>query len=168
MDPTLAALTGAVIGGILSVLASWLAQRVQAKAQWLSQEILRRQHLYSEFVESAARCFADALQHDEPNTATLAKLYGDIGRIRLNASEDVVREAYRITHKILDAYADPNRSKAEIRDFLARDSVDLFSNFGDACRMELIRLQPHRIGVEDHLEFRISPNWESNRHDSKI
>lgn len=162
MDPTLAALLGAVIGGLLSVLASWLAQRVQARAQWLSQEILRRQQLYSEFVELAARCFGDALMHDEPNTATLAKMYGDVGRIRLNSSEEVVREAYRITHRVLDAYGDANRSKVEIRDFLARDSVDLFSDFGDACRVELIRMQPHKIGLEDHIDFRISPTWDES------
>lgn len=161
MDSALAALLGAVIGGLLSVLASWLAQRVQARAQWLSQEVLRRQQLYSEFVESAARCFADALQSDEPNSATLAKLYGDVGRIRLNSTKEVVREAYRITHKILDAYGDQNRSRSEIRDFLARDSIDLFSDFGDACRVEIIRLQPHKIGVEGHLDFRISPDWEA-------
>ena len=162
MDATLAALLGAIIGGLLSVLASWLAQRVQAKAQWLSQEVLRRQLLYSDFVESAARCFADALMHDEPNTGTLAKLYGDIGRLRLNSSEEVVREAYRITHRILDAYGDANRSKVEIREFLARDSVDLFSDFGDACRVELIKLQPHKIGMQEHLDFRISPKWDAS------
>jgi hypothetical protein len=145
MDSTLAALLGAVIGGLLSVLASWLAQRVQSKSQWLVQEIKQRQQLYSEFVEAASCCFADALLENEPDTTSLAKLYGEMGRMRLLSSEAVVVEANRIAHKILDAYADDNRSKVEVRDFLAHETVDLFSDFGNACRAELTRLQPLRI-----------------------
>ena len=162
MDATIAALFGAVIGGLLSVLASWLAQRVQSKAQLLSQEISRRQQLYSDFVEAAARCFGNALMESEPNTGLLAKFYGDIGRIRLQSSEMVVVEANRIAHRILDTYGDRNRSKMEITDFLAHDSIDLFSDFGDACRAELARLQPHKGMQEGPLAFRITPISESD------
>ena len=143
--PTIAALLGAVIGGLLSVFASWIAQRVQAKAQWLSQEILRRQQLYSEFIEAATRCFADALQRNEPNTTFLARLYGEIGRMRLHSSEAVIAEAYAIAHKILGAYADCNRSTDEVRDLLARDALDLYTDFGNACRLELEQLEPHKV-----------------------
>ena len=145
--PTIAALLGAVIGGLLSVLASWIAQRVQAKAQWMSQEILRRQQLYSEFVEAAARCFADALQQNELNTTHLARLYGDIGRMRLHSTAAVITEAYAIAHKILDAYAECNRSTAEVRDLLAKGAVDLFTGFGNACRFELEQLEPHKARI---------------------
>jgi hypothetical protein len=68
-----------------------------------------------------------------------------MGRMRLLSSEAVVLEANRIAHKILDAYAEDNRSKVEVRDFLAHETVDLFSDFGNACRAELVRLQPLRI-----------------------
>ena len=142
--PTIAALLGAIIGGLLSVLASWLAQRVQARAQWMSQEILRRQQLYSEFIEAAARCYADALQRNEPNTAALARLYGEIGRMRLHSTALVIKEAYGIAHKILEAYASSNRSTVEVRDLLAQDTVDLFTAFGDACRTELMGLEPRQ------------------------
>ena len=140
--PTIAALLGAIIGGLLSVLASWLAQRVQARAQWMSQEILRRQQLYSEFIEAAARCYADALQRNEPNTATLARLYGEIGRMRLHSSPNVITAAYEVAHKILEAYSSDNRSTIEVRDLLAQDTIDLFTAFGEACRTELTRLEP--------------------------
>lgn len=142
--PTAAALLGAIIGGLLSVLASWLAQRVQAKAHRVSQEILRRQELYSAFIEAAARCYADALQHSELNTGTLARLYGDIGQMRLHSSEAVIREAHGVARRILDTYVDTNRSKEEIRDFLSRDPLDLFVGFGQACRAEIAQLEPHR------------------------
>jgi hypothetical protein len=36
----------AVIGGLTSLLASWLTTRTQARAQWLGQDILRRQDVY--------------------------------------------------------------------------------------------------------------------------
>lgn len=143
MNPTLAALLGAVIGGILSVVASWVAQRVQSKSQWLVQEIKQRQHLYSEFIQSSARCFADALQENEPDPGRIANLYGEIGRMRLHSSDAVINEAYGIAGKILDTYADANRSKAELRDLLAHGSVDLFSAFSAACRSEFANLEPH-------------------------
>ena len=52
----LAALIGAAIGGLTSVLATLLCEKTQAHAQWLAQEKIRRQELYKEFVEEAAEC----------------------------------------------------------------------------------------------------------------
>jgi hypothetical protein len=135
------ALFGAVIGGLLSVLASVLAQRVQARSQWFVQEFKQRQHLYSEFVEAASCCFADALQQNEPETDKMAKLYAEVGRMQLRSSEPVIREANRIAHKILDTFACENRSRAEVANFLSHDTIDLFSDFGAACRAELSQLR---------------------------
>ena len=141
MDSALAALLGATIGGILSVVASWIAQRVQSKSQWVVQEIKQRQQLYSEFVKGAANCFADALQQNEPDPGGLANLYGEIGRMRVYSTEGVVNEAYAIVHAILQTYNDSNRDRVEIRALLESGSVDLFSKFGDACRAELAHLR---------------------------
>ena len=52
----LAALVGAAIGGLTSLLTSWLAQRTQARAKWVSQQIMRRQDLYKDFIEHASKC----------------------------------------------------------------------------------------------------------------
>ena len=145
MIAALAALFGTIIGGVLSVLASWLAQRLQSRSQWLVQEIKQKQQLYSEFVQRSARCYAEALQLNEPDPGTLSNLYGGIGRMRLYSSDTVVREAYKVAHKILDTYADANRSKTEARDLLAHDSIDLFSAFSEACRAELANLEPQRL-----------------------
>jgi hypothetical protein len=153
MDATLAALLGATIGGILSVFASWIAQRVQSKSQWVVQEIKQRQQLYSDFVQGTVRCFADALQQNEPDPGRLANIYGEIGRMRLYSSEAVVNEAYAIVHRILQTYQDPNRNREEIRDLLDSGAVDLFSKFGDACRVELGELGPH----QPHMFGRMRP-----------
>ena len=157
MDATFSALLGAIIGGGLSVLASWLAQRVQSKSQWLVQEIKQRQQLYSAFIEAAACAFGDALQASDPDTATLANLYAEVGRMRLVSTEPVVRAANAVAHKILDTYADTNRTKQEVREFLARDSIDLFADFSDACRAELVKLQPLRTAMDGPLGLRITP-----------
>jgi hypothetical protein len=156
MNATVAALLGAIIGGLLSVLASWLAQRVQSRSQLISQEIQRRQLLYSEFVQATARCYADALQQNEPDPGRMANIYGEIGRMRLYSSDAVLKEANRIAHEILQAYCESNRTKAEIRDFLASDSFDLFADFGDACRAELARLQMKGVAYGPSM-FRLMP-----------
>ena len=151
MDATLAALLGATIGGILSVIASWIAQRVQSRSQWVVQEIKQRQRLYSEFIQRSVRCYADALQENDPDPGRLAALYGEIGQMRLHSSDAVVLEARQIAHTILKTYQDANRDKGEIRDLLENDSVDLFSRFGDACRVELAGLNPHEARFLMHM-----------------
>src|SRR6516162_3208031 len=52
-----AALAGAAIGGLMSVVASYLTQRTQGRQQWILQERHRRQELYREFVEEASKCY---------------------------------------------------------------------------------------------------------------
>jgi hypothetical protein len=144
MLAAISALAGALVGGILSVFASWIAQRVQSRSQLLAQEIKRRQQLYNDFVESCARCYADALQENEPEPGRLSRLYAEIGRMRLCSSDEVIGEAYGIVHKILEAYSGCNRSLGEIREYFAHESVDLFSRFATACRAELTELEAPR------------------------
>jgi hypothetical protein len=45
-----------MIGGLTSVFASSLAQRTQARVQWIAQDKIRRQELYKEFIEEASKC----------------------------------------------------------------------------------------------------------------
>ena len=71
----------------------------------------------------------------------LAKLYSELGRMRLHSTPEVIDEGLVISHKILDAYAKPDKTMGEIRDLLARDSLKLFDAFGDASRAELDALR---------------------------
>jgi hypothetical protein len=144
MDSTVAALLGAVIGGVLSVVASWVAQYIQSRSQWLSQEVQRRQQLYSEFLETASSCFADALQEHDPDRGMVGKLYGEIGRMRLQSSELVVKEATDVARVIMATYAAENRTAQEITALTADDSFDPFCDFSNACRAELVALRPIR------------------------
>ena len=89
----MSALLGAAIGGLASFLASWMTQRMQMRAQWLTQERLRQQDLYKEFIEEASKCYIDALPHAEGDIPSLVTLYTKISRIRIVSSPNVIDSA---------------------------------------------------------------------------
>src|SRR5579864_3704633 len=137
----LAALIGAAIGGLTSVLASWLTQRTQVRAEWIAQDRLRRQELYRDFIEDATKCYVDALQHDQPDLHSLVGVYAKISRMRIQSSFRVAEEADRIGRTIVDSYLAPDKSFAELRNMLADGSIDIFGKFSDACRIEFESLR---------------------------
>jgi hypothetical protein len=133
----LATLLGAATGGLTSVLATWLTHHSQARAQWLAQKALRRQDLYREFIEAAARCYVHALQHAEPDIPGLVDLYAKIDRMRVLASTNIVETAERIARKVVETYSEPNRDFPELRAMIKSGSVYLIREFSVACRAEL-------------------------------
>src|SRR5262252_3089020 len=149
MDPSVitavAALVGATIGGLTSVLASWLSQRTQARAQWLAQDVVRRQELYKEFIEEASKCYADALQHDEADIPTLVGLYAKLGRMRVLSSAKVLESAEQIERKIVDTYLAPDKTFLELREMINRGSVNLLRDFSAACRAEIESLRARQF-----------------------
>jgi hypothetical protein len=141
----LAALLGAAIGGLTSVLASWLTQQTQAKAQWIAQERIRRQDLYKEFIEEASKAHIDALQHDKPDISALVGLYAKISRMRVLSTPKVVESADRIARQIVDAYLAPDKSFLELREMLNTGTIDLLREFSDACRAEFDSLRAQQF-----------------------
>ncbi|CAB3789634.1 hypothetical protein LMG28614_02949 [Paraburkholderia ultramafica] len=141
----LAALVGAAIGGLTSVLASWLTQRTQVRAEWRAHDRARRQELYKEFIEEATNCYVDALQHNEPNLPALGNLYAKIGRMRVWSSREVADEADVIGRKIVDTYLAPDKTFIEIREMLADGSIDILGKFGDVCRAEFDSLRAQQF-----------------------
>ena len=141
----LAALVGAAIGGLTSVLASWLTQRTQVRAEWLAHDRARRQELYKEFIEEATKCYVDALQHGEPNLHSLVNLYAKISRMRVQSSRNVADEADLIGRKIVDTYLAPDKTFIEIRQMLANGSIDILGRFGEVCRAEFESLRAQQF-----------------------
>jgi hypothetical protein len=137
----LATLLGAATGGLTSVLATWLMHRTQARAQSLEQNALRRQDLYKEFIEAAARCYVHALQHEEADIPGLVDLYAKIDRMRILSSARVVEIAERFARKIVDTYSEPNKSFIELREMIDSNSVNLMREFSTECREELETLR---------------------------
>ena len=106
----LAALAGAAIDGLTTVLASWLMQRTQMRAQWFAQDKLHRQEIYKEFIEEASKCYIDALQHDKADIPALVGLYAKIGRMRVLSSPKVVQYAVQIGREILDTVSEAGQA----------------------------------------------------------
>jgi hypothetical protein len=132
----LAALAGAIIGGLTSVLASWLAQRVQARAQLSVQDKLRRQELYRDFIEGAAKAYVDALQHGQPDISALVEVYAKISRMRVLSSPKVTEAADKIVRTIVDTYLEPDKTFIELRGMLNSGTIDLLRSFSEVCREE--------------------------------
>jgi hypothetical protein len=134
----LAALAGSAIGGLTSLGASWLTQRVQFSAQLLAQDIGRRGDLYKVFIEEASKCYADALEHDMADASNLIQLYTLVSQMRIFSSQVVLDQADRVMEMIIESYQNPNKS---IRDIVERDQksdmLDPLRDFSTACRDEL-------------------------------
>jgi hypothetical protein len=141
----LAALVGAAIGGLTSVLATWLTQRTQVRAEWRAHDRIRRQELYKDFIDEATKCYVDALQHKEPDLATLGNLYAKINRMRVEASLEVADEADAIGRQIVDTYLAPDKTFKELREMLAEGSIDILGKFGDVCRAEFESLRAQQF-----------------------
>jgi hypothetical protein len=134
--PALAGLTGAAIGGLTSGITSWFAQKTQSRVQLLAQDKIPRQELYKEFIEAATKCYADALQHEEPDIPALVNLYGKIGRMRVLSSPRVLASAEQIGQKIVNMYLEPNKTFFELHELVNTNAIDILGNFGEACREE--------------------------------
>src|SRR5258705_13180092 len=132
----ISALTGSAVGGLTSVAANWLNQKRQIRAQWLHHEKNRRQILYRDFIEEAAKCYIDALQHDEADIPGLVGLYAKLSRMRALSSKTVVHRAEDVARKILDTYLEPDKSFVELREMAVDGTIDLLQGFSAACRHE--------------------------------
>ena len=140
MDPpvitALAALAGAAIGGLTSVVASWLTQRAQSREQRLAHYQLRRQTLYKEFIELASQLYVHALQNDKADVSALMGLHAEISKMRVLSSARVVDSADQIVKKIIHTYLEPNKTLPELRQMANSGLIDPLRDFSEACRAE--------------------------------
>jgi hypothetical protein len=143
MVTALAALAGATIGGLTSLLASWLSQHSQAKTQRLAQDQLRRQEIYKQFIREAAKLYIHALQSDEADVFALMELYAEVSSMRVLSSPSVVDRADEIVKKITNEYMEPNKTLTELHEMANSGLIDPLRNFSEACRAE-----------SEHLKFR--------------
>jgi hypothetical protein len=138
----LAALTGAAVGGLTSGIAAWLNHRSQVRTDWILHEKSRRQSLYRDFIEEAAKCYIDALQHDEADIPGLVGLYAKLSSMRALSSKPVLNRADEVVRKILDTYLEPDKSFVELREMVINGTIDLLRDFSDACHDEFEEMRP--------------------------
>jgi hypothetical protein len=138
----LAALTGAAVGGLTSGMAAWLNHRNQVRTEWIIHEKSRRQTLYREFVDEAAKCYIDALQHNKADIPGLVGLYAKLSSMRAVSSKLVVQRADNVVRKILDTYLEPDKSFVELREMVIDGTIDLLRDFSETCRHEFEEMRP--------------------------
>ena len=141
----LAALSGAIIGGLTSLLASLWTQRTRARALWLTQDKIGRQDVYREFIEQGSKCYVDALQHDKVDIPEMIILYAKIGQMRIFSSAKVIAIADQIALKILDTYLQPNKSLPDLMEMVRSKSFDLLRDFSEACHEEFESLRAQQF-----------------------
>ena len=89
----ISALAGSLIGAASSVVTTWLTQRGQARAQAHSQQVAKRELLYTEFIGEVAERLTDALGRNAESLDVVVRLYAAVGKMRLISSREVVTAA---------------------------------------------------------------------------
>jgi hypothetical protein len=137
----IAALVGSIIGGLTSLATSWVTQRNQARVGELTRSKRRREKLYEQFISEASRLYIDAFGRDETQAfeqaIELVKIYSVVSQMRVLSSRRVIQAAENIVRKIVDSYAAPKKTFADLRELLHHaDAIDPLREFGEACRAE--------------------------------
>ena len=145
-----AALVGSLIGGCSSVTAAFISQRIEARWRRLGAELDEREKLYGLFVEEAVRLFIDSIQESADQSAKIMRLYSKVARIRLTASDPVLRAAEKIANKILESYERPPANPINVLARFAngQERFDPLREFTEACREERARLvDKYAVGI---------------------
>ena len=133
----LSAVVGTLAGVTTSALVAWINQKTLNRRELIRDEIRMRQELYGEFLAECAKLLLDALQHSLEKPETFVPVYGLINRIRLCATQPVLRQAEQLVLRITDQYFSNNLSVQELRQLTRSGEGDALKPFGDACRAEL-------------------------------
>ena len=146
MDPAyvsaVAALAGSAIGGLTSLMASWLTNHAQFGAQQRAANRKRRVDLYKSFIEEASKWYADAYEHDQPRVSNLVNLYALVSEMRVLSSSGVVESADRVVRAIIETYLAPNKTFRQVTEVLDNHARNPLRDFGNACREELRGPEP--------------------------
>jgi hypothetical protein len=136
----LAALAGAIIGGLTSFATSWLTQRTQLRHAHREAERAELKTLYNNFITEASRLFIEALTNktdDIDDITGLVGLYAMAGRMRLISDQTVIDAATRAEDTIIETYLGPDYTVRELMDQARQGKISFLVEFGEACRKDL-------------------------------
>ena len=140
----LAALSGAIIGGVTSFGTSWLSQQTQARVQARAHKLSQREELYKRFIEKASKAYADSFIRQAANLGEitgLVDLFALVSMMRVVSSPPIVESANHMVRLIADSYLSPNKTLGELHQMIESDSIDALRAFSEACREELRRFR---------------------------
>jgi len=143
----LAAIFGALAGGLASVTSTWMSERTRHRRDLLQREITKRETTYAEFIDHASKLYVTSATHNlDDHGANLASeledvvsLYGIASRIRLFASDRVIKEAEAVLDRILVQFGAENISLEQLREKKLKEP-DPLKAFSVSCRHELQEL----------------------------
>ena len=133
----LAALAGSVVGAMGSIGTTWLTSSAQERAQRFNQVMSRRENLYGEFIEEAAKVYSHALTTKLDDVSNLVHLYALVSKLRLFAPVSVVSKADDVMRQIIDTYNGPNRDLPGLLSEQDARALDVLRSFSEACRQEM-------------------------------
>ena len=133
----LAGVLGSVSGASAAIATTWISQKSQTVRERSKWETRKRETLYGDFITEASQRLANAFDHSLDSPETLVKLGAILGRIRLVSSDAVLTAAEECFDRIVDLYAKPNRTMAELVTTLHSGEFEVLEHFSDACRIEL-------------------------------
>src|SRR6185369_9422555 len=129
----MAAITGALVGGLASLASTWVGERSRHRRDLLQREIVKRETTYSEFIERASEVYVASATHriddDDAELPGMVSLYAVSSRIRLFASDHVIKETEKVIDRILRQYGDNNLSAEQLRMSMAEKRDDPLKAF---------------------------------------
>ena len=139
-----AAIMGALVGGLASLTSTWVGERSRHRRDMVQREIARRETGYADFIDQASKLFVASATHniddDEVELEGTVSLYAVASRIRLFASDPVVKEAEQVLDLIITQYGAENLSVEQLRK-TAMEKKDPLKAFSAICRRELKDVQ---------------------------
>jgi hypothetical protein len=142
MDTTIlsgmAGVLGSLVGGSATVATAWITQRTLNRRELLAGETSKRESLYGEFINECSARALDSFENTLDKSERLLSIYALLNRIRVCASDAVLRAAEQALVSVAEQYFSPNLSLEQMR-ALVRDGAktDPLRGFAEACRAEL-------------------------------
>jgi len=110
----------------------------------VQREIAKRETGYADFIDQASKLFVASATHnirvDEVELEGTVSLYAVASRIRLFASDPVMKEAEKVLDLIITQFGAENLSVEQLRK-TAMEKKDPLKDFSAICRRELRDVQ---------------------------
>jgi hypothetical protein len=133
-----AALGGSVVGGLISGIATWLAQRSQIQAGHRAHQISHREDLFRDFIVAASKAYGQALMSNQPELQDLVGLYSLVNRMQVLCFPRTIACAQQVMNATVETYFQPNKTFDDIRAMITTGTeINLLSEFAEAAREEL-------------------------------
>ena len=136
----LSALGGSIIGSLSSSIATWINQRSQARAARITNDRVRLEDIFKDFVSAATAAYGEATQSNEPKMQQLIQLYCLVSKMRILCTPRTVECADAVMQRIHETYAMPNRTIADLNAIMrSGQGLDPVGDFAESARAELER-----------------------------